>query len=38
MLGGALIPISPSLPELLGVLLLMLWYISGLPSPPESGA
>ena len=38
MLGGALIPISPSLPELLGVLLLMLWYISGLPSPPESAA
>jgi MFS family permease len=36
MLGGALIPISPSLPELLGVVLLMAWYLVGLPIPPES--
>jgi MFS family permease len=35
ILGGALIPISPSLPEFLGVMLLVLWYFSGLPSAPE---
>ncbi len=38
MLGGALIHISPSLPELVGVLLLALWYFVGLPSPPEPAA
>jgi MFS family permease len=38
MLGGALIHISPSLPELVGVLLLTLWYFLGLPSPPDSAA
>jgi hypothetical protein len=38
MLGGALIHISPSLPELVGVLLLALWYFLGLPSPPDSAA
>lgn len=38
MLGGALVHISPSLPELVGVLLLALWYFLGLPSPPDSAA
>ena len=38
MLGGALIHISPSLPELVGVLLLALWYFLGLPAPPDSAA
>jgi len=38
MLGGALIHIWPSLPELLGVALLILWYFLGLPIPPESGS
>ncbi|MGE5817196.1 MAG: MFS transporter [Deltaproteobacteria bacterium] len=38
MLGGALIHISPSLPELVGVLLLAFWYFLGLPSPPDSAA
>ena len=38
MLGGALIHISPSLPELLGVLLLVLWYFLGLPAAPESAS
>ena len=38
MLGGVLIHISPSLPELVGVLLLALWYFLGLPSPPDSTA
>ena len=38
MLGGALIHISPSLPELVGVLLLALWYFIGLPSAPDSAA
>ena len=36
MLGGALIHLSPSLPELLGVILLVAWYIVGLPIPPDS--
>lgn len=36
MLGGALIHVSPSLPELVGVLLLVLWFWLGLPIPPES--
>lgn len=35
MLGGALIQISPSLPEFCGVALLVLWYFLGLPIPPE---
>ena len=38
MLGGALIHFSPSLPEFVGVLLLVLWYFSGLPHPPETGS
>jgi MFS family permease len=38
MLGGVLVHISPSLPELVGVLLLALWYFLGLPSPPDSAA
>lgn len=38
MLGGALIHISPSLPELLGVVLLVLWFWLGLPVPPESNS
>jgi len=36
MLAGALIHISPSLPELLGVILLVAWYFLGLPVAPES--
>ena len=36
MLAGALIHLSPALPELAGVLLLVAWYILGLPHPPES--
>ena len=36
ILGGALIHISPSLPEFLGVILLVLWYFAGLPTAPES--
>jgi MFS family permease len=38
MLGGALIHISPSLPEFLGVALLVVWYFLGLPIPPESSS
>jgi MFS family permease len=38
MLGGALIHLSPSLPELLGVALLMIWYFLGLPIPPDSSS
>jgi MFS family permease len=38
MLGGALIHVSPSLPELLGVLLLVLWYFLGLPHAPETAS
>ncbi len=38
MLAGALIGLSPSLPEFLGVIFLVLWYFLGLPSPPESGS
>jgi MFS family permease len=38
MLGGALTHISPSLPELLGVALLIAWFFVGLPIPPESGS
>jgi MFS family permease len=36
MLAGALIRISPSLPETLGVVVLLSWYFFGLPDPPES--
>jgi Na+/melibiose symporter-like transporter len=38
MLGGALTHISPSLPELLGVVLLVSWFFVGLPIPPESSS
>jgi MFS family permease len=38
MLGGALIHISPSMPEFLGVALLIVWYFLGLPIPPESSS
>jgi predicted MFS family arabinose efflux permease len=38
MLGGALIHISPALPEFLGVALLVLWYFLGLPIPPDSNS
>jgi MFS family permease len=38
MLGGVLIHIYPSLPEFLGVMLVVLWYFSGLPTAPENAA
>ena len=38
ILGGALIHISPSLPEFLGVVLLVLWFWLGLPIPPDSNS
>ncbi len=38
MLGGALIHLSPALPELLGVALLVAWYLAGLPIPPDSNS
>jgi MFS family permease len=38
MLGGALIHLSPSLPELAGVALLIAWYFLGLPVGPESNS
>jgi MFS family permease len=38
MLAGVLIHISPSLPEFLGVMLLVLWYFSGLPTAPEAAS
>ncbi len=38
MLAGALIHISPSLPELLGVVLLVLWFFVGLPVAPDSAS
>ena len=38
MLGGALIHISPSLPEFIGVILLILWFWLGLPVPPDSNS
>ena len=38
ILGGALIHISPSLPEVLGVLLLVTWCFLGLPSQPDSAS
>jgi MFS family permease len=36
MLGGGLLHISPSLPEFVGVLFLVIWYFLGLPSRPDS--
>jgi Na+/melibiose symporter-like transporter len=38
ILGGALMQISPSLPAFLGVVTLLLWFCSGLPSPPDNAA
>jgi MFS family permease len=38
ILGGALIHISPALPEFLGVVLLVLWFWLGLPIPPDSNS
>jgi MFS family permease len=38
ILGGALIHLSPSLPEFLGVVLLVLWFWLGLPIPPDSNS
>ena len=38
MLGGVLIHISPALPEFLGVTLLVLWYLTGLPTAPETAS
>jgi MFS family permease len=38
MLGGALIHIWPPLPELVGVILLLLWFWLGLPIPPNSNS
>jgi MFS family permease len=36
MLAGALMRVSPSLPELLGVVVLLSWYFFGLPDAPDS--
>jgi MFS family permease len=36
MLGGGLLQISPSLPEFVGVVFLVIWYFLGLPSRPDS--
>lgn len=36
MLGGSLIQLSPSLPELVGLSLLIVWFFIGLPNPPET--
>src|SRR5262245_19647940 len=38
MLGGALIQLSPALPEFLGVAILLSWYFLGLPVPPEGNS
>jgi MFS family permease len=38
MLGGALIHVSPALPEFLGVALLISWYLVGLPHPPDANS
>ncbi len=36
ILGGALLHISPSLPEFVGVVFLVVWYFLGLPDRPDS--
>jgi len=36
ILGGVLMQISPSLPEFFGVVVLLLWFFLGLPTPPEN--
>jgi len=38
MLAGGLVHVSPALPELVGVALLIVWYFLGLPIPPEPGS
>jgi MFS family permease len=38
ILGGTLMQISPSLPEFLGVILLMFWVFLGIPTPPDNHA
>jgi predicted MFS family arabinose efflux permease len=38
ILGGALIHLSPSLPEFVGVMILLTWYFLGLPAAPEGTA
>jgi MFS family permease len=38
ILAGMLIRVSPSLPEFLGVALLVGWYFLGLPEPPDSSS
>ena len=38
MLGGALIQVSPALPEFVGVALLIAWYLLGLPMVVESNS
>jgi MFS family permease len=38
ILGGALMHISPSLPEFLGVVTLLMWFFLGLPAPPDHNA
>jgi hypothetical protein len=38
MLGGALVHVAPSLPEFVGVILLVIWYFLGLPNPPEAAS
>jgi MFS family permease len=38
MLGGALMQVSPSLPEFTGVVFLVLWLLLGLPAAPENQA
>ena len=35
MLGGAMIHVSPMLPEFVGVAILLAWYFLGLPVPPQ---
>ncbi|HWO43677.1 MAG TPA: MFS transporter [Candidatus Eisenbacteria bacterium] len=38
MSAGALVRFSPSLPEILGLALLVAWYFFGLPEPPDSSS
>jgi MFS family permease len=35
ILAGALMEVSPSLPEFTGVVILMAWFFLGLPTPPD---